>query len=497
MPEINYIKHLRENEDLSIAAIAKKLEINWRTAKKYADGEVPLPPIVKKRRGMMYTEKYGQIVDIWLEEDMLEKKKQRRNNKKIFEQLRDEHGFPGSYRTVCEYIQHRKPELKLQQKRRHERLEHPPGEAQVDFGHMRVVKEGAYQSVKALILSFPYSNAGFGYPLPAENSECFLEGLKRLFHQAGGVPSHLRIDNLSAAVLTVGKGEKRTYTDAFLAFQAHYGFEVQPCNPGSGHEKGHVEKKVGYTRSNLFVTEPVMESFDQLASWMQEEMKADRARLHYEKGVPIERLWQEEKAYLKRLPLKDFPVYQLGEATTNKYGEITIDQKKVLIPDTRPKQTLLIKKTWDQFTCITDGGDIVYEAYRPYMAKTEPIPWLDIFNHWRLKPRAVTYSRYFRYLPDAVQAYLKHDADQTKSRVERLKMLLEKDYTFTQIASLFKVPGRLEAEPHELLALLEARQLTPPEKFEENHTPPILIDDETDLNAYDQKLYWPLAGVSE
>lgn len=125
MPEINYIKHLRENEDLSIAAIAKKLEIDWRMAKKYADGEVPLPPIVKKRRGMMYTEKYGQIVDIWLEEDMLEKKKQRRNNKKIFEQLRDEHGFPGSYRTVCEYIQHRKPELKLQQKRRHERLEHP------------------------------------------------------------------------------------------------------------------------------------------------------------------------------------------------------------------------------------------------------------------------------------------------------------------------------------------------------------------------------------
>lgn len=100
----------------------------------------------------------------------------------------------------------------------------------------------------------------------------------------------------SAAVVTVGKGEKRTYTDAFLAFQAHYGFEIQPCNPGCGHEKGHVEKKVGYTRSNLFVIEPVMENFNQLACWMQQKMAADRKRLHYKKGITIERLWQEEKA---------------------------------------------------------------------------------------------------------------------------------------------------------------------------------------------------------
>lgn len=71
MPEINYIKHLRENEDLSISDIAKKLGINWRTAKKHADGEVPIPKIPGNKQGMMYTEKYGQIVDIWLEEGSL------------------------------------------------------------------------------------------------------------------------------------------------------------------------------------------------------------------------------------------------------------------------------------------------------------------------------------------------------------------------------------------------------------------------------------------
>ena len=33
MPEINYIKHLRENEDLSLSEIARKTGKDWRTVK--------------------------------------------------------------------------------------------------------------------------------------------------------------------------------------------------------------------------------------------------------------------------------------------------------------------------------------------------------------------------------------------------------------------------------------------------------------------------------
>jgi len=51
-------------------------------------------------------------------------------------------------------------------------------------------------------MSFPYSNGGLAVPLPAENQECFLEGLKILFRQAGFVPRKLRLDNLPAAVVT-------------------------------------------------------------------------------------------------------------------------------------------------------------------------------------------------------------------------------------------------------------------------------------------------------
>lgn len=294
MPEIHYIKHLRENEDLSLSEIARKTGKDWRTIKKYADGEISAGQIGYRKSGMMVDDGYGQIVDDWLEEDLKVKRKDRRTNKVLFEQLQKEHGFPGSYRTVCEYIQHKRPEMKELKAKRYERLEHPPGEAQVDFGSMTIVQNGAYKDIKALILSFPYSNAAFAYPLPAENSECFLEGLTKLFHQAGGVPTHLRIDNLPAAVVSVGKRGERKYTDPFLKFQSHYCFEIQACNPASGHEKGNVEKKVGYTRNNFFVMAPPMKDFEQLTEWLHEQMKKDQKRLHYEKERLIEELWEED-----------------------------------------------------------------------------------------------------------------------------------------------------------------------------------------------------------
>ncbi|AJH79733.1 putative transposase [Heyndrickxia coagulans DSM 1 = ATCC 7050] len=196
MPEIHHIKHLREKKGLSLSEIVRRTGFNWRTVKKYADGDISVRQKIKRKRGMMEEEGYGQIIDDWLEEDAKLPRKQQRTSKKMYEQLKQEHGFKGSYRTVCAYVQKRRPQLKLEKERRYERLEHPPGEAQVDFGTMSVVtKEGKEEDRSILILSFPYSNAAYAYPLPAENSECFLYGLTQLFRQAGGVPRKLRIDN--------------------------------------------------------------------------------------------------------------------------------------------------------------------------------------------------------------------------------------------------------------------------------------------------------------
>ncbi len=48
--QIDYIKHLRENEDASISESASKLQCDWKTAKKYADGDIDLPELGKRAK---------------------------------------------------------------------------------------------------------------------------------------------------------------------------------------------------------------------------------------------------------------------------------------------------------------------------------------------------------------------------------------------------------------------------------------------------------------
>ncbi|CAM2937186.1 hypothetical protein SARO104761_09660 [Salinicoccus roseus] len=81
------------------------------------------------------------------------------------------------------------------------------------------------------------------------------------------------------------------------------------CNPCSGHEKGSVENKVGYIRHNFFSASPVMESFEQLTEILHSQLVLDRSRLHYEKNVSIETLWNDEQHHLLYLPTTNYPTF--------------------------------------------------------------------------------------------------------------------------------------------------------------------------------------------
>ena len=423
MSDINCIKRLRNNKGLSITKIQETLGINWRTAKKYADEEQIPKTVIKEKEGMMYQEHWGEIVSDWLFEDRKLKKKLRRNKKQIFTDLK-ELGFQGSYRTVCYFVSDWENTHNDEgNDKGHDRLEHPPSEAQVDFGVMEAVKDGEYVDIHTLVMSYPYSNAAFAVPLPSENQECFLEGLKKLFSRSGGVPRKIRIDNLTPAVKkTRSKFEEAQLTDAFIQFQNHYGFEVQVCNPSSGHEKGNVENKVGYVRYNFFTSSPVMNSFEDLTEILKVKLMEDRQRLHYEKEVMIEDLWKQEIHHLLELPQTDYPVFkELVDVSVNKYNEVRLDQVLIHIPRAANYPKVYLVLTWDRFKAVSPEGEILYEDYRPYMNKRRAIPWVSVFKDWIRKPRVVSYSRYNKYLPGRVKDYI--TVDDLNLRRARLKEL--------------------------------------------------------------------------
>ncbi|WP_223156185.1 IS21 family transposase [Desemzia incerta] len=410
MTDINTIKNLRNNHGYSVDRIRKDLNINWRTAKKYADNDQLPSETSRVKKGMMYDEKWGDIVSSWLAEDARLTKKKRRTNIQFLKELK-EIGFPGSYRTVCMFVQEwRVTHVEGGVDNGFERLEHPPADAQLDFGTMEVEHKGEFKDVKVLVMTFPYSNTGFAVSLPSENQECLLVGMKQLFKQAGGVPKNIRIDNMSTAVKkTKSKFEKAQLTDGFQQFANHYGFHTQVCNPRSGNEKGSVENKVGYVRYNFFPTAPRMIDYESLNRDLYIQLTKDRNRQHYEKTSLIEELWAEEIPALWALPEREYPVRRDLVVTTNKYNEITLDDTKIHISRARNHSLLTACLTWDKYQIVSGNGEIIAEGDRPYMGKSRKIPWEMIIKDWRRKLSTIHYSRYWKYLPGRIQHYLNTD----------------------------------------------------------------------------------------
>ena len=440
MTDIHTIKNLRNNHDQSIESIRKALNINWRTAKKYADSDV-LPKVkLPKKTGMMYEQKWGEIVSLWLTEDFKLPKKKRRTNKQFFNDL-VESGFTGSYRTVCNFVQEWKATHTSNDNIKdlgYERLEHPAGEAQLDFGTMEVEKDGSFISIKVLVMTFPYSNRAFCVALPAENQECLLEGIKSILKQIGGVPTTIRIDNMSTAVIKSKTRYKQAHlTKEFQSFALHYGFKVQTCNPRSGYEKGNVENKVGYVRYNFFSTSPKLVSFHNLNQRLAAQLTKDTDRLHYEKKRLISELWQDDQAALLRMPANSYPVFKQIELKPNRYNEVTIDNTRIHVPMAKTMLSLTGVLTAQDYILYNLDGEVISKGRRPYLTKKRAIEWQSVFVTWKRKPRSMTYSRYWKYLPYRIGYYLStKDWKLQEKRIDELISLLSK-YPLKEINDRF------------------------------------------------------------
>ena len=58
----------------------------------------------------------------------------------------------------------------------------------MDFGKANFIEKGKKIRGSYLVLTLPYSNAGFVQLFRGETQECLLEGLKNIFNHIGKVP---------------------------------------------------------------------------------------------------------------------------------------------------------------------------------------------------------------------------------------------------------------------------------------------------------------------
>ena len=500
MPVQEYIKHAYESEEASISDIAKRTGVSWRTAAKYAqrdDWNEPMPSVRAKRRPVM--DPVAEIVDTWLLEDRLLPRKDRRNAVAVFKKLQEDHGFKGGERTVRDYIQRRRGELFKGDSSAYVELEHPVGEAQADFGTIHCVRDGKIVEVKSLVLSFPRSNAGFAVPMPSENAECFLEGLKLLFEQAGGVPRRLVLDNMSTAVASIGEGEERALTEAFMRFQLHHRFEADFCGPARGNEKGNVENKVGYTRRQWLCPIHPLNSFEELGKLLAAEAVKDMNRVHYKADRKISDLWEEERSALLPLPNVPFEAMRLDSAVLNNYAQFRFEKATYAVPQGKPRQKVLLSVYWDRIEVRNREGELLTTLPRHYMLKEQPIDWAALFEIYSRRPRAAVHSAMFQHLPEAARVYLQEvDAPDRAIRVRILRDML-KTYSMDQIAeALEALPSDRRSSPANLeLKLYSLRpENRTPKPIAKGYTPLEVAAYDPDSTLYDRLLPTRLEGVA-
>ena len=221
-------------------------------------------PVKKPKLGTLLP-----VIDAILEADGTAPSKQRHSAKRIFERLRDEHGYAGGLTVVRDYIRVARGRLR----ETFVPLAHPPGHAQVDFGEAIGVIGGVRQKIHFFCMDVPQSDAPFVKAYPAETTEAFLDGHVSAFAFFGGVPLSVLYDNTTIAVAKICGNGRRERTRAFTEVQSHYLFSDRFGRPGKGNDKGKVEGLVKYARSNFMTPIPQAASFDDLNATLEERCR--------------------------------------------------------------------------------------------------------------------------------------------------------------------------------------------------------------------------------
>ena len=233
-------------------------------------------PVMKPKLGPLLP-----VIEAILEADRRAPVKQRHTAKRIFERLRDEHGYAGGYTVVKDHV-------RIGRARGRETfvpLAHPPGHAQVDFGEAVATIGGTRCKIHFFCMDLPHSDACFVKAYPRETTEAFLDGHVAAFAFFGGVPLSILYDNTRIAVARICGDGRRERTRAFTELVSHHLFRDRFGRPGKGNDKGKVEGLVRFARSNFMTPAPEAASFAALNAELERRCRArqdERAGRHAE-----------------------------------------------------------------------------------------------------------------------------------------------------------------------------------------------------------------------
>jgi len=164
----------------------------------------------------------------------------------VFDALVRDHEYAGSYPALVRYLRRLRGVPPVRALRR---VETPPGvQAQHDWFVEHTIVGEVSAPVYGLLGTLSYSRAHFVWVSARMTQLAWQAGHAALFQRYGGVPRWVGIDNLKTGV-SAGAGPSAVINPAFQTFARACGFQVDPCRPATGRDKGKVERRVRVWRA--------------------------------------------------------------------------------------------------------------------------------------------------------------------------------------------------------------------------------------------------------
>ena len=375
-------------KELSKRQACELYGIHWKTLKKmlrYSE-----PPGYRRQSPRLrpkldlHLNHIRQILD----SDKQEPVKQRHTARRIYQRLKAEHGYTGGESNLREAVR----QLKEQAAEVFVPLSHPPGEAQVDFGHAQVIVAGERVSASYLVMTLPYSDAFFCCVFPKECTETFQEGHVRAFEFFGGVPTRISYDNSRIAISSIEKQRGKVWTSEFHRLVSHHLYEPHFCRVRRANEKGVVEGMVGFSRRNFLVPVPQAASWEELNRVVTERCREDQERQLRGQTVSKAVLLEQERSSLRPLPAQRFEARRIVMAQANSMALVRFDTNDYSVPTAYAHQPITVVGGVDEVRLVC--RDHVVARHRRHwgreQTKYDPIHYLALLER---KPGALDYAR--------------------------------------------------------------------------------------------------------
>jgi transposase len=406
--EVRLLKHV---QGLSIREIVKRVRISRNTVRKILRNETTEFTYQRSIVNLPVSGPVIEIVEKWLKEDQLEKKKQRRTAWRMYEILHDEHGYEGSYETIAKVYREISRKLQTEPIEVYIPLTYDPGEAfQFDWGEVE-----AYIDSKLLKLNIGcviLCHSRFFYPraYPCQKQELMLDIHRKAFEFFGGVCKRGIYDNLRTAVKRLLKGHHRNLQERFVMFSSHYLYEPQFCSPAKGNEKGRIENTIGLIRRNFFVPVPHFNTIEELNERLLSfAISYCRNREHPDiEGRTRYELYEVEKKVLIQLPGYGFDCCNTRHAVVSPCSIVFYDNNRYSVPAEYVNKGVLVKGYASEIV-VSYGGIEIARHDRVYGYKQQvlnPYHYLSVLYR---KPGALQNGLPFKnwHLPEVFLQYRK------------------------------------------------------------------------------------------